>query len=464
MSIISRYERALGQLVNVSKSSFMVGPSASLETIRRIQTSTRFSRGHLPFDYLGCPIFLGRTRINYFDGLLGKLRKKLAGWKLQLLSVGGRMQLVCHVLLSMPLHLLAVHEVPVTVLQSVRWICTSFLWDGEIDGPRRQRRISWEKACRPLDEGGLGLRRPEDVLDMLQKKVVWRMRTTTSPLGSFVIAKYGEWARQSTDVKGVKRWADWQRHWLEMMPLIRWQVMRGAISAWYDTWLEDTPLSSYTTFAPDWPRLTVAQLLHGDTSLFLANHGLPTDLLPSIMRTEIRPIEDNAIWTLTIDGCFSCRSSWEHFRNRSPKTFWGELIWHPAITPRVSFFLWKFMHHGLPTDDRVIYTDQEWEPRCHCCSIMHDETHEHLFFHSDIAIECWRHLLQSWLPTLSIAPTRPPHEVFHKVFNTPTSVRISPFIRVSIAYMLWEIWKGRNSSRYAGHEGHYQMPRSYHRH
>ncbi|CAA6657145.1 unnamed protein product [Spirodela intermedia] len=182
MSIISRYERAAGQLVNASKSSFIVG----------------FSRGHLPFDYLGCLIFLGRRRIHYFDALVGKLRKKLAGWKLQLLSPGGRIQLIRHVLMSMPLHLLAVHEVPDTVLQTIRQICTSFLWDGQLEGPRRQRRVSWEKACQPTDEGGLGIRRPQDVLNILQKKLVWRMRTTPSVLGSFVSTKYGEWASQRT--------------------------------------------------------------------------------------------------------------------------------------------------------------------------------------------------------------------------------------------------------------------------
>ncbi|CAA7403208.1 unnamed protein product [Spirodela intermedia] len=88
----------------------MVGPSTPIGTIRHIQGLTRFSRGHLPFEYLECPIFLGHRRIHYFDALVGKLRKKLAGWKLQLLSLGGRIQLIRHVLMSMPLHLLAVHE------------------------------------------------------------------------------------------------------------------------------------------------------------------------------------------------------------------------------------------------------------------------------------------------------------------------------------------------------------------
>ncbi|CAA7390411.1 unnamed protein product [Spirodela intermedia] len=88
----------------------MVGPSTPIGTIRRIQGLTGFSHGHLPFEYLGCLIFLGRRCIHYFDALVGKLRKKLAGWKLQLLSPGGRIQLIHHVLMSMPLHLLAVHE------------------------------------------------------------------------------------------------------------------------------------------------------------------------------------------------------------------------------------------------------------------------------------------------------------------------------------------------------------------
>ncbi|CAA6657847.1 unnamed protein product [Spirodela intermedia] len=161
MSIISRYERATGQLVNASKSSFIVGPSTPIGTIRRIQGLTGFSRGHLPFDYLGCPIFLGRRRIHYFDALVGKLRKKLAGWKLQLLSPGGRIQLI-------------------------------------------------------------------------------------------------------------------------------------------------------------------PQLLQGDTRLLIERHGLPSDLLPAITMTEMSFTEDQPIWTLTIDGSFSCSSSWEHFRNRSPKTF-GEI-------------------------------------------------------------------------------------------------------------------------------------------
>ncbi|CAA6664551.1 unnamed protein product [Spirodela intermedia] len=88
MTIISSYECVAGQLVNALKSIFMVASFATISIIRRIQNLTGFLCGHLPFDYLRCLIFFGRTRVYYFDFFLCKLRKKLDGWKLQLLSLG----------------------------------------------------------------------------------------------------------------------------------------------------------------------------------------------------------------------------------------------------------------------------------------------------------------------------------------------------------------------------------------
>ena len=73
MRILSGYKRATGQLVNTSKSSFMVAPCTTINTIRRIQDIKSFSRSNLPFDYLGCPIFSERTRVHYFERTLGDM-------------------------------------------------------------------------------------------------------------------------------------------------------------------------------------------------------------------------------------------------------------------------------------------------------------------------------------------------------------------------------------------------------
>ena len=43
-----------------------------------------------------------------------------------------------------------------------------------------------------MDEEDLEIRRPQDILYMLQKKLVWWMTTTNSLLGSFLSTEYGE--------------------------------------------------------------------------------------------------------------------------------------------------------------------------------------------------------------------------------------------------------------------------------
>ena len=78
------------------------------------------------------------------------------------------------------------------------------------------------------------------------------------------------------------------------------------------------------------------------------------------------------------------------------------------------------------------------------------ETMKHLFFHSEVAAECWHRLLVNWLPALHFASHVSPWELFRRAFDSPTSSRGNPLIRITIAYMLWEIWKGRNSSRFGG--------------
>ena len=75
---------------------------------------------------------------------------------------------------------------------------------------------------------------PQDILDMIQKKLCSCMRNMNSLLRSFVSAKYGEWALQLSTMKGVKSGADWQRYCFDMMVLIFMQVVWVTISAWYD--------------------------------------------------------------------------------------------------------------------------------------------------------------------------------------------------------------------------------------
>lgn len=94
--------------------------------------------GKFPFKYLRAPIVDGRLKAVHFEGLLERIRKKLAGWKNRLLSQGGRLVLLKHVLTSMPIHLLSVIQVAKLVIRKINNLCASFFW-GETNGVGKRK-------------------------------------------------------------------------------------------------------------------------------------------------------------------------------------------------------------------------------------------------------------------------------------------------------------------------------------
>lgn len=136
-------ESESGQLINKDKSCYIV---IVLEV-------TGFKRRNLPVKYLGCSLFTGRKQIDYFNDLLKKFEKKLAGWKAEILSTGGRITLIKHVLQSLSLYNVAALDPPKTVLNRIEGICANFLW-GEGDNGFKYHWVGWKKCCYPFQEGG----------------------------------------------------------------------------------------------------------------------------------------------------------------------------------------------------------------------------------------------------------------------------------------------------------------------
>lgn len=73
MKKLELYELVSRQLVNKTKSSFLVSPNTLLGIIDDIRLITGNSQSHFPFTYLGCPIFLGRKKIEYFGNMVATL-------------------------------------------------------------------------------------------------------------------------------------------------------------------------------------------------------------------------------------------------------------------------------------------------------------------------------------------------------------------------------------------------------
>lgn len=106
--------------------------------------------------------------------MVRKVRERISGWANRLLSFGGKLVLIRHVLSSMPLHLFHVFRPPATVVQRLERLFTRFLW------------CRWPEVCYPVEEGGLGVRSFEDMATAFELKLWWRFREQTSLLPAFM--------------------------------------------------------------------------------------------------------------------------------------------------------------------------------------------------------------------------------------------------------------------------------------
>ena len=72
---------ASDQSISTSKSCYLTSKNMAQFRSDMIQEVTGFAKGSLPFTYLGCTIFKGLTKQAYFEPIIMKIQKKVAGWK-----------------------------------------------------------------------------------------------------------------------------------------------------------------------------------------------------------------------------------------------------------------------------------------------------------------------------------------------------------------------------------------------
>lgn len=73
MKQISNYEASSGQNVNTDKSFFLTDPKTGAHRINRMRECTGFLEKTFPFNYLGCPLYIGRKKLELFDVMVTKV-------------------------------------------------------------------------------------------------------------------------------------------------------------------------------------------------------------------------------------------------------------------------------------------------------------------------------------------------------------------------------------------------------
>jgi len=242
--VFFKYAEASGQFVNPNKSSIYAG-SITNHRLNQIAQNIGFSIGSLPFQYLGVPIFKGKPKYIYFQPIADKVKCKLAAWKASLLSMVGRVQLVKSVVQSMLLHCLSIFSWPVKLLKYLEKWMRNFIWSGDIN-QRKLVTVSWHKVCKPIKEGGLGIRNLSDINEAGNLKNCWDIMQSDLQWAQLVRS------RVLRDNKPINHhvfssiWSSAKHKFSTLQEQVTWKIGNGEdIRFWLDPWCGEPLISAF---------------------------------------------------------------------------------------------------------------------------------------------------------------------------------------------------------------------------
>ena len=288
------------------------------------------------------------------------MRRRLALWKRQYLSKGGRITLIKSMLASIPLYQMSLFRMPKSVARRLEKLQRDFLWGG-VNGGNKAHLVKW-KVCADKEKGGLGLRKLVCLNKVLLGKWIWMFARAKEELWKKVLeAKYGQedfgWrTRKANGVFGVGVWkkilkeSDWC--WENMA----FKVGKGnKIRFWTDPWCGNYVLSQSfpNLFAMAAHRnATVEEMWNqnfgqgGWNLRFLRDFNdweLDTvgNLLDVLREHRVTLEEDSVIWKEGRDGLFRVKKAYNMLASPIVAEFLNSNIWVDRVPTKIAFFAWE---------------------------------------------------------------------------------------------------------------------------
>ncbi|XP_026417291.1 uncharacterized protein LOC113312772 [Papaver somniferum] len=382
------YQSASGQIVSAAKSKKFIDGTSD---IRQTQITEYMDMKLFVFldKYLGVLLFQGKVKTEHLWSFVEILQKRLATWIGKLLNFQARLTLIKFVLSSIPLYNMSIYRWPKKIILACERILRNFLWSGNAD-EKKYITIAWDKVCVPLEEGGLGIRKFEDINKALLMKLLWRILKSNEDWANFFLAKYkdknGLWIsyyKQSSICPGIK-WVlqDFEEN-------TRWLVGNGEdISLWNDSWILDASISKY------FPRNEyIQQNINMKVKQLIVNNSwnIPEEML-TFFSTDDLPLlsstSDKLVWTATQDGEFSVSSAINIIKKKRPKLKWYKKIWNSCVHPSTSSNIWKITMGAGNTDENDTKRGMVIASRCFLCH-KNQDTMSHILWDCNYGQILW---------------------------------------------------------------------------
>ncbi|XP_058111120.1 uncharacterized protein LOC131254131 [Magnolia sinica] len=420
---LDKYQDASGQSINLYKSYFVCAPKMTSARVRANEEVLGIARASSTFSYLGVPISAGRVKASMFQPLLDKINGRIQGWQARILSQASRMVLIKHVWGSVPIHLLVAAHIPQQGKGKLHW-------------------MNWKRLAVPMEEGGLGFRRLQEIMQAFRLKMVWSIvyAKNDSLWGSFMSAKYKpplqhlDSHRRCSYASPI--WSRIQSQFSLLATIVQHRLGEGTCLLWSENW---SGLGSLTDLAVNPIPEAMMEMQVRD---FLG----PCSPLPPSTAFNFLP---QRIIDYSFQGGFSVSVG-------PNSTFWPvesfRILWSKWLPPKISLLAWRILQRAVPVDVAVQSRGVQLASACVCCGFkipgqISVETIPHLFLHSRIAKALWHHIGEIFHINILSAPSL---NLRIAQWNSAflASMRKSEMQRLAPFLLCWVVWKARNAARF----------------
>ncbi|GKA33082.1 RNA-directed DNA polymerase, eukaryota [Tanacetum coccineum] len=198
--VLDCFHKVSGLKINMSKSKLM-GIEVEAGKVSRAAVKLGCLVLKAPFLYLGSYVGGDMHRLQSWEDIVDRVRRRLSKWKMKMLSIGGRLTLIKSVLGSMPIFHMSMFKVPTGILRILESIRGKF-FNGHETYCKKASWVQWNKVLAPKVIGGLGISSLYALNRGLLFKWVWRFFAHESTLWSRVVkAIHGD----DGNIDGVSR-------------------------------------------------------------------------------------------------------------------------------------------------------------------------------------------------------------------------------------------------------------------
>ena len=180
-----------GQKISEAKSRVFFSPNVDLDQRNDLSSILGFSATTNLGKYLGFHIKHSRRQRHDFGAILDRVKKKLAGWKANMLSMAGRMVLIQVSTSTIPSYVMQSNFLLNKILSDIDRVNRNFLW-GSFEHKKKMHWVNWDTITKPKKLGGLGLQSARGRNTALLTKLNWRLHNEKESQWAKVLRfKYG---------------------------------------------------------------------------------------------------------------------------------------------------------------------------------------------------------------------------------------------------------------------------------